>query len=357
MEQNYRTKILLLIGVYGLTVISQKTSFMRVKVSKESKLYVHEEKTYTFEEEKVDEKVSEGNNVLWTKFNGSCAGGKWRWNMENSPGTKKGIPVQYIHIPKTGGTTIQLYLKRWFPEMFYMQNKVADWDCPSSLNAKVLVGHRGFGFCERFTERDMLYIVTVRDPLERFVSQYDYVMRTDYKQFMSVRKLWGDDTLDDLLHLYNQTKQDLSNVTRRENSTAINLVQVFDSMFMEHTTYLCGFDCLDSKLSLQEKKNRAKQNLERIHVVATTKNLYKLLPQLRFHMNGIKGSARIKNRWLQSTKRTQISRRSQDIIIQNSKSDYELYNRAIALEAKYTRVASSCLSLAMKLAPFLTNDS
>lgn len=104
-------------------------------------------------------------------------------------------------------------------------------------------------------------------------------------------------------------------------------------------------------------RNRAKHNLERIHVVATTENLYKLLPQLRFHMNGIKGSARIKNRWLESTKRTRISRRSRDIIIQNSESDYELYNRAIILETKYTRVAQSCLSLAMNAVPFRTNDT
>lgn len=240
MEQNYRTKLLLLIGVYGLTFLSQKASFMRFNISKETRLYVREEKTYPFEAEKSNEEVSESNNASLAKFPSNCAGGKWRWNTENSPGTKNGIPLQFIHIPKTGGTTIQLYLKRWFPKMFYMQNKVTDWDCPMGLNAKVLVGHRGFGFCERFKERDMLYVVTLRDPLQRFVSQYDYIMRTGYKQFERVRKLWGDNTLDELLQLYNQTKQDLSSKTRHEKSTAINLVQVFDSMFMEHTKYLCG---------------------------------------------------------------------------------------------------------------------
>jgi hypothetical protein len=92
----------------------------------------------------------------------------------------------YLHIPKTGGTTLnEIAFQEYFGcEMFLVDNgkvaestnEVCSWPEDLKSGLKFLSGHFAFGVHERF-KQDCKYIAVMRDPLERAISHYYYVDR------------------------------------------------------------------------------------------------------------------------------------------------------------------------------------
>jgi uncharacterized protein (UPF0305 family) len=94
---------------------------------------------------------------------------------------KKHIIV-HTHIEKTGGSSTVNAFRFWFPghihdlrpdtakhpELMNPREKVATW---------ILSGHFHAGDMDRFFERKPLYICSVRDPVERFVSYVKFIQK------------------------------------------------------------------------------------------------------------------------------------------------------------------------------------
>lgn len=88
--------------------------------------------------------------------------------------------VQYIHIPKAGGTTIQEGLMKWGNHaglhlFIHDGDHDKEWECPRTrVKRGVVMGHRGFGFCKGFVEMNKkpMYIVTLREPVSKFISEF-----------------------------------------------------------------------------------------------------------------------------------------------------------------------------------------
>ena len=100
--------------------------------------------------------------------------------------------VIFLHIPKVGGTTVNKIIDRQYkPNTIY---RVRDddsrhkriQDCVDEFKVlpvaekeeiEVVMGHMGFGI-HNFLPQPSVYITMLRDPVERVISYYYYVLRT-----------------------------------------------------------------------------------------------------------------------------------------------------------------------------------
>ena len=105
---------------------------------------------------------------------------------------KQGKSVIFLHIPKVGGTTVNRIIDRQYkPNTIYrvrdddsrhkrIQDCVDEFKLlPSSEKEEieVVMGHMGFGI-HNFLPQPSVYITMLRDPVERVISYYYYVLRT-----------------------------------------------------------------------------------------------------------------------------------------------------------------------------------
>ena len=88
--------------------------------------------------------------------------------------------VIFLHLPKTGGSTLAHVLERTFSEekRFHLQvPRFQEWDdLPAADRARLrcVYGHLPFGIHEMLP-RPARYLTFLRDPVERFLSDYYYV--------------------------------------------------------------------------------------------------------------------------------------------------------------------------------------
>lgn len=102
--------------------------------------------------------------------------------------------VIFLHIPKAGGTTLNKIIKRQYrPDKIYIVRDSKNshkrfQDCIDEIKVlplaerekiKVLRGHMGFGLHD-FLPQPSVYLTLLRDPVERVISHYYFVLRTPH---------------------------------------------------------------------------------------------------------------------------------------------------------------------------------
>lgn len=99
----------------------------------------------------------------------------------------KSILLNFVHIPKTAGTTFISILKRNFDARSVLQidgldpeKTFADLEQRQSGTQayKVLMGHWSIKFEKFFSDREIVRLLFLRDPVDHFLSTYFYIRNT-----------------------------------------------------------------------------------------------------------------------------------------------------------------------------------
>ena len=131
----------------------------------------HTEKGQKKEKTTTQQKPGAGHETL--EF--TCAS-----RAGDAPLSQDGAPVQYIHVPKAGGTTIQALLLEMGERLHF---KVSSSDHDSGYcktiqgsfgKGQVYMGHTPIGWCFAESPVRPLYIISLREPISQMVSHYDY---------------------------------------------------------------------------------------------------------------------------------------------------------------------------------------
>lgn len=107
------------------------------------------------------------------------------WQKSGDPGRFWPRPLIFLHIPKAAGSSLQEWVVRHFPggKAFRFLgdqqtwNKFAELPVEERARFDVLLGHVNFGVHELLPDA-ATYITMLRDPVDRVVSHYYYVLST-----------------------------------------------------------------------------------------------------------------------------------------------------------------------------------
>jgi hypothetical protein len=96
--------------------------------------------------------------------------------------------ILFDHLPKCGGTTINLYLTNHFPKRYVFRlSGTAPYESVEEFlsftkkkrwNKKLVYGHAAHDL-QGFTHPDTIKITVFREPIDRIISHYFYVKRTE----------------------------------------------------------------------------------------------------------------------------------------------------------------------------------
>lgn len=100
-------------------------------------------------------------------------------------------PVVFVHIPKTAGTTMRTVLRRLYPDGHRVHIRAFTQDAletksgraigTRALERTCIFGHMVFGV-HRYADQAVDYLSMVRDPVNRVLSDYYYVLQTPWHE-------------------------------------------------------------------------------------------------------------------------------------------------------------------------------
>jgi hypothetical protein len=259
------------------------------------------------------------------------------------PGTNSGARIQYIHIPKTGGTSIEKAMWGWNHGVVFRNNHVnidgSNEKCaPASPNYFLLAGHRGYGFCKDIKEskRGLFTFTALRDPVSRAISLYDMEKALKGKFFTRV---FGTRPLKEWLREFNKTEK------IEEGEAFLRF------MGSQQARFLCGYECFLPKNKSMNHESyllaKAKQNLPLVDAVGITERLNDIIPQLKLHLRWLPVGFRS---WPHNNERrghSDVDDQARAILASYSQTDMELYKMAEKIAKEKTNKAKDCLA-AMK---------
>ena len=141
----------------------------------------------------------------------------------------------FLHLPKTGGTTFSEHIINNFKPEEILSTSELRYD---SINPEIkkdkikfILGHASYyGIHKMFPGRVPRYIVFLREPAERFVSGYNFEMRTKKGENISFWRWYDSQTKNEMVHF-------LDMKYRGKEGTRINLPKATFKLHMKISKY------------------------------------------------------------------------------------------------------------------------
>ena len=279
-----------------------------------------------------------------------CAAASRRRSNAGRPG---GAFVQYVHIPKAGGTSIQRGLDgialRHKLKFLVFNGPSIDGSastCPQkATQMQILMGHRGYGFCRAVetSHRGLFTFTAFREPLSRMISMFDYnlKMRATKK---AVSVFGKGASLNALVLQYNSTTDVVENGERILKYSATQM-----------TRFMCGYECMGPNAVVVDApamRKRAHANLHKMDAVGLLHKLDELIVQLKFHIAFMPGDYK---KWpdtntIVKTAKSKVGPQAAAILLEWAALDVELYEKALEIYERKHDVAKRCLKLSRRRA-------
>ena len=98
-------------------------------------------------------------------------------------------PFIFLHIPKTGGTTLTSVVRANTPpeELVHLWDRPRTSQLPAIRKKSVVFGHLFFGLHRHFSSA-CTYVTVLRQPVDRVISHYFYHRRTPWDPFHSIAR-------------------------------------------------------------------------------------------------------------------------------------------------------------------------
>jgi len=263
---------------------------------------------------------------------------------------KKPIYI-FLHIPKTGGASLNQNLMRKLSkkEIGGDVNEISSLSPKQKQTKKYIHGHGlYYGIHKFFPDREPRYIVFLRDPAKRRVSQYNHDihrMKSRYKP--SFQKWYESQISDEMCFLLSKK---FKGIPGRKVSTKLdpflNAMKIANSGFRK----ILGFKVLKFFLSLKRRKEEEFENgmklLDRSWFVGVTQNLDEDIPKIlkalgldphweRYRTAKSKGS-KISDSKIEVIKEFELDEETRKKIYQDNKLELQLYEHAIKLNKEKT---------------------
>jgi hypothetical protein len=265
---------------------------------------------------------------------------------------KKGQKILWIflHLPKTGGTTFSDQVKKHLKkeeviDTSQMRYNLADSEIRES-KVKVILGHATYyGIHKMFPGKTPRYFVFLRDPAERFVSSYNFEMRTKKGENTPFNEWYNSQLKDEMTYF-------LDMKFRGKEGVKANLprkfLPFFGRIFMNKKVYMLfqkihgmyvSFFHSSEKIKGKKLEN-AKRLLDICWHVGFIKDLDKSL-KILFKEMGLPEKWRNENITEKSKKFFAIDGKTREKIYADNRYDKELYDYALSLMNKRKQESQS----------------
>jgi hypothetical protein len=197
--------------------------------------------------------------------------------MPRAAAPHSATPLYFLHIPKTGGTSVAHFFKSLFPHHeicpAWLWDHLDGWPMERLQNYRLFVGHFGDAL-ENYLGVKMRTVTVLREPVERSISQYAHVRRDELHPYhklaeqLSLREFCVHPETRHMIENY-QAKylaSRIPDVIRTANRTQAARVRDFGiTDAFEHI--------MDCSLSPKDLQRRARARLDDCAAVGVTERL------------------------------------------------------------------------------------
>ena len=217
--------------------------------------------------------------------------------------------IIFLHIPKTGGRSLQNILLRQYSEeevitdAHEILDQISDWPEEKKRNIRYLQGHFIYGI-HKILPQECSYITVLRDPVDRVISHYYYIKRSP------------GHPLNEVIH---RDTLDLKGYITSG---------VCDEVVNDQTRLIAGVS-RSSVIDVDTMLVKAKQNIDREFVVTGIVEQFDETVMLLKRRLGLRNVFYgVRNQTIGRPKKEQIPEQILNLITERNHADIELYAHA-----------------------------